>query len=250
MRHRLPTTRVLGVDIVSTTGHEALGVIERLHDEDAPALVAYANAHTLNLAASDPAYRDVLNDAAIVLNDGAGVAIAGRLQRRPFPENLNGSDLNPKILELAALRGWPVYLLGAHPGTAEAVAERYRDELDGLNVVGTRHGFFERSEDAAVAAEIAGSGATLLLVAMGNPLQEIWLARNLGATGARLGVGVGAFFDFAAGRAVRAPQWMNRAGIEWVWRLAREPRRLWRRYVLGNPVFVYRALKERLTASR
>jgi len=250
MRHRLPTTRILGVDIARATARDALAELGRLHDESPPALVAYANAHTLNLAAADPSFRQVLQEAAIVLNDGAGVAIAARLQRRPFPENLNGSDFNPRILELAAARGWRVYLLGSHPGTAEAVADRFTREIPRLEVAGTRHGFFDRADDPSVAAEVAASGASVLLVAMGNPLQELWLARNLAATGARLGVGVGAFFDFAAGRAVRAPRWMNRAGVEWLWRLAREPRRLWRRYVLGNPEFLARVLKERLTASR
>jgi exopolysaccharide biosynthesis WecB/TagA/CpsF family protein len=228
----------------------ALDEIERLYDEPGPQLVAYANAHTLNLAYGDRAYRDLLLRAGIVLGDGAGVMIAGRLHRAPLPANLNGSDFNPKILERAAARGWPAYLLGGRPGIAGRAADRWRTAFPGLEIVGTRDGFFPPERSAEVAASVKESGAGLVMVAMGNPLQERWLDEHLGATGARLGVGVGAFFDFSAGIVPRAPAWMNRAGIEWVYRLYQEPRRMWRRYVLGNPLFLLRVARERLSGTR
>lgn len=242
-----PVIEILGVPIARLSTEAALERLVRLHDEARPSLVAYANAHTLNIASRDQGYRDVLRRAAIVFNDGSGVGIAARLWGRPFPENLNGSDLNPLILGLAAEHGWPVYLLGARPGVAEATARRMSERFPGLVVVGTRSGYFSPAEEPAIVSEIRGSGAELLMVAMGNPLQETWLARNLEATGARLGIGVGAFFDFTAGIVKRAPVWMNRWGIEWLWRLAQEPGRMWRRYVLGNPAFLVRVLRERLT---
>jgi exopolysaccharide biosynthesis WecB/TagA/CpsF family protein len=238
---------VLGVQVVRMTAAEALMAVERAVDSSDPSLIAYANAHTLNLAASDPSYRGVLRQAAVVLNDGAGIAIAARLKGSPFPENLNGSDFNPKILELAARRGWSAYFLGAAPGVADRAAERLTARIPGLQIAGCRDGFFPRSADAEVAAQIKATGADLVMVAMGNPLQERWIASNLPATGCRAGIGVGAFFDFAAEQVARAPAWMNRLGVEWVWRLAQEPGRLWRRYVLGNPRFLLRVLAERRT---
>ena len=243
-----PTIEILGVPIVRLSQEEALERLVRLHDEAEPSLVAYANAHTLNIASRDPGYREVLRSAAIVMNDGSGVGIAARLWGRPFPANLNGTDMNPRILALAAERGWPVYLLGARPGVADAAAGKLTETISGLKIVGVRDGYFSRDQEADVAAEIRISGARLVMVAMGNPLQEEWLARNLQATGAGLGVGVGAFFDFTAGSVRRAPSWMNRWGIEWVWRLAQEPGRLWRRYVLGNPLFLVRVLLERFSS--
>lgn len=233
---------ILGVPIAQLTTSAALAEVHRLYESDTPSFVAYANAHTLNLAARDPGYAAVLRRAAIVLNDGAGVSIAGRIRRRPFPENLNGSDLNPRILGLAAREGWPVYLLGAAEGIAAAASTRLKDRFPGLEVAGSGHGFFPRAATGTVVEEIRASGAGLLMVAMGNPRQEEWLDRHLSATGARLGVGVGAFFDFAAGVVPRAPRWMNRAGLEWAFRLAIEPGRLWRRYVLGNPAFLARCI--------
>lgn len=239
------TVSILGVDIASIDSGGALAEIEALRDRSEPQLVAYANAHTLNLAYRDPAYRRVLTSAGIVLPDGSGVALAARLSGARIRENLNGSDFNPRILELAARKRWPVYFLGARPGVAERAAEILRARCPGLDVVGVRDGYFAASESDNVVAEIRASGAEVVMAALGNPLQEVWLHEHLGAMQARLGVGVGAFFDFAAGAVPRAPRWMNRAGIEWVFRLIQEPRRLWRRYIVGNPTFLARVATQR-----
>ncbi len=238
---------VLGVRVARLERDAALAAIAALHDRERPAHVAYVNAHALNLAVADLGYREVLRRADLVLNDGIGLALAARLKGTRFPANLNGSDLNPAILELAARRGWPVFLLGAVAGVAEETARRMTARYPALRVVGTMHGYAPANE--AVAA-VKRSGASLLMVAMGNPTQEFFIDRHLAATGARLGIGVGAFFDFTAGTKARAPAWMNRAGIEWLWRLAHEPRRLWRRYVLGNPQFLARVVAERLSGDR
>ena len=240
-----PTVEILGVPIAMLSAGDALDLVERLHDDPSPQLVAYANAHTLNLATGDPRYSAVLGRAGIVLNDGSGVGLAARLTGRRFPENLNGSDFNPRIVELAARKGWPLYLLGSDKGVAEEAGEKLTARFPGLRVAGTHHGYFERSRNREVAAAIEKSGASIVMVAMGNPLQEMWLDEMLPATGARLGVGVGAFFDFTVGRVRRAPAWMNRAGIEWVYRLGQEPARMWRRYVVGNPVFLARVIRAR-----
>ncbi|HEY7875337.1 MAG TPA: WecB/TagA/CpsF family glycosyltransferase [Actinomycetota bacterium] len=245
-----PVVEILGVPIARLDVATALDEVERLYEMPGPQIVAYANAHTLNLAYGDPSYRELLRDAGIVLGDGAGVMLAARVNRAPLPVNLNGSDFNPRILERAADRGWPVYLLGAADGVAERAAERWTRALPGLDVVGTRHGFTPRASWGELAASVKATGAGLVMVAMGNPLQERWLEEQLPASGARLGVGVGAFFDFSTGQVPRAPAWMNRAGIEWVYRLYQEPRRMWRRYVLGNPLFLARVAKERLSRSR
>lgn len=246
MERPFPTIEVLGVPVARMEPRAALDQIAAVYDLGEPSLVAYANAHTLNLASSDPSYREVLLRARIVLNDGAGIAVAARIQGHRFPANLNGSDFNPAILGLAAERGWPVYFVGAKPGVAERAAAAMTGRYPALQVVGCRDGYWPPGTDDAVVATIKTSGAALVMAAMGNPLQEMWLDRHLAATGARIGIGVGAFFDFAAGEVPRAPAWMNRWGIEWVFRLAQEPRRLWKRYVVGNPLFLARVLAARL----
>lgn len=242
----LPTVEILGVPIARVEADDALAAVERAANASAPAIVAYANAHTLNVACGDPSYRHLLRTrVAVLLNDGAGVALAAHLQGLPFPENLNGSDFNPRILELAARLRWPVYFLGGRPGIAQRAAARLAGDVPDLVVAGTRDGFFSPEEEHEVVTGVRESGAAVIMVAMGNPLQESWLVHNLAATGARLGVGVGAFFDFAAGEVARAPAWMNSLGIEWLHRLALEPRRLWRRYVIGNPLFLGRVVRAR-----
>jgi exopolysaccharide biosynthesis WecB/TagA/CpsF family protein len=244
MRPEIPTIDVLGVPVARLTEAAALAEVTRLLAGPAPALLAYVNAHSLNLAATDARYRAVLRAADLVLNDGSGLAIAAKLAGDRFPANLNGTDFTPTLLAAA---GVPVFLYGGRPGVAETAARNLAERIPGLTVVGCAHGYLDAAEQAGLVRRITASGARIVLVGLGNPAQELWLADNLADTGATLGVAVGAFLDFAAGAVPRAPEWMRAAGIEWCYRLLREPGRLWRRYVVGNPLFLARVLIERFT---
>jgi exopolysaccharide biosynthesis WecB/TagA/CpsF family protein len=247
---RAPDIEILGVRYARLSPAAALDHAEMLYERDEPAWLAVENVHGLNIAWADPSFRAVLERADLVLNDGKGVMLAALLGGRRFPADLNGNYLTPLLLERAAARGWPVYFLGADPGVAEAAAAALRRRYPALEVAGCRHGFIATGEEDDVVAVVRHSGAGLLLVGMGNPLQERWLDRNMARTGARLGIGVGAFFDFQAGVVPRAPRWMNRTGIEWVHRLGQEPGRLWRRYLVGNPLFLGRVVAARLRHRR
>ena len=240
----LDSIDLLDVKITSATADDVLAHIDRRMGPAAdPLFVAFANANTLNLASATPQYRSALSRADLVLNDGIGVALGARMLNRRFPENLNGTDFLPRLLELAANRGWRVFLLGGQMGTAEAASDRLRARIPKLEVVGVHHGYLTPASNQEVVSTIRASGAQVVLVGMGNPAQENWLASNLEASGARLGVGVGAYLDFAAGRVPRAPAWMRRARMEWVFRLLIEPRRLWQRYLVGNPLFLVRSAR-------
>ena len=245
MSHHIPTIDILGVEVACITPEGALDELEKLFARETPAFIAHTNAHTLNLAYEDPDYRDVLRRADLVLNDAKGLMLAARIHGWRFPADLNGNFFTPLVLRRAAERGWRVFFLGAGPGVAERAAGQLRREVPGLNVIGTRDGYFSSDEEALDA--VAAAGTDLLLVGMGNPLQERWLDRCLDRTGARVGIGVGAFFDFITGTVPRAPAWMNRVGLEWLHRLIQEPRRMWRRYILGNPTFVWRNLRQRVS---
>ena len=239
------TIKILGVKIAIATAAEMIERI-RVAAKSGPTRVAYVNAHTLNLAFEDSSLRMALLHSHFVLNDGAGLSLAARLHGCAFPENLHGSDFNVTLLRMAAAEGWSVFLLGGRPGIADRAAGGLVRLIPGLRVVGTRHGF--HSHRHADVQAVNASEADVLLVAMGNPLQELWLEEHFGALQhVRVGVGVGAFFDFQANAVPRAPQWMNDRGIEWLFRLAQEPRRLAKRYLLGNPTFVFRVLRERLS---
>ncbi len=234
---------VMGVRVDKLTRTQALEQIGAWSDRK-PRMLAYVNAHTLNLTARNRNLRDALNRCDLVLNDGLGLDLAAKMRGERFPENLNGSDFTIWLLRLAASRDWNVFLLGGRPGVGETAASRLTERIDGLRIVGTCHGFTGESDDE-LAQRIARSQTDLLLVALGNPLQELWLDRNLDDTGARIGVGVGAFLDFSAETVRRAPSWMTALGVEWCFRLAQEPLRLWRRYLIGNPLFLARAWRTR-----
>jgi exopolysaccharide biosynthesis WecB/TagA/CpsF family protein len=236
--------RLLGVrfDLLSRT--EALGQLMSAFGMGGAWKVYVVNAHTLNLAWKDPSFREVLNEADLLLNDGSGVGVASRMAGRPFPDNLVGTDLVPQLCELAVPRGAGVFLLGGAPGVPERAAERLRKMVPGLLINGARHGYFPEAENGRVVEEINRSGAGILLVAFGNPLQEAWIHRNAPGLRCDVCIGVGGLFDHLAGRLRRAPSWMRRAGIEWVHILMGQPHK-WRRYIIGNPVFLARAVMSR-----
>ncbi|APU23827.1 WecB/TagA/CpsF family glycosyltransferase [Actinoalloteichus sp. GBA129-24] len=246
----IPTAPILGIPVARLTLDQARDEVGRLLDQPGPALLCYVNAHSANLAATEPAYHRVLRDADLVLNDGSGMAMAARWHGTPFPTNLNGTDFTPEVLRLAADRELSVFFLGGRDEVGVLAAARLADRIPGLRSAGSLPGYLSAADGPAVAARIKASGAGVLVVGMGNPRQELWLARHLPATGVRLGVAVGAFLDFASGRTSRAPSWMRRTGVEWLFRLCREPRRLFRRYVLGNPLFLVRVARERVRSAR
>ena len=249
MNPLIPTIDVLGLRVASASV-ESLAEIERLYREAVPALVTYVNAHSLNLAGRDAEYRSLLQERFLVFKDGVGVGIAARMLGAKFPENITFTDFSPLVLCLAAERKWRVFFLGGEAGVAETAARRLTREIPGLDVAGSRDGFTVWHSSAEAIAGIRAARTDLLVVAMGNPVQEKWLAEHLGETGARMGLAVGGYLDFAAGHRKRAPVWWQRLRIEWIHRLLCEPRRMWRRYVVGNPEFLLRVVLYRLRRGR
>jgi alpha-1,3-mannosyltransferase len=239
----------LDVPIQVRTFDEAVEQIDSRYAEGKPLAVVFANAHTLNIAAADPAFRLTLQNA-LVFNDGLGVDIASRiLYGSAFPENLNGTDFVPNYLRKTKHR-YRIFLLGAKPGTAERAAHRLRVLYPRHKIVGCHHGHFDSSKVSEILALIRQTEADIVLVAMGNPRQEFFIQRHLGATSCLLGIGVGALFDFIAGNARRAMPWMQRWHLEWAYRLAQEPRRLAGRYLIGIPLFLARILGQWWSGSR
>jgi N-acetylglucosaminyldiphosphoundecaprenol N-acetyl-beta-D-mannosaminyltransferase len=206
--------------------------------------VAFVNAFCANVAYEDAEYRDVLAAADVVFPDGVGVAIAARMLGRRISENVNGTDMFPALLGALRGTGLRLFLLGAAPGVAERVADWIRSAYPGVEVAGCRHGYFAQEEEPTVVRAIADARTDLLLVGFGVPKQETWIRRNLRATGAKVAIGVGGLFDFYSGRIPRAPRWVRAASMEWAFRLVQEPRRLWRRYLIGNPLFLYRVARQ------
>ncbi|MBE7191237.1 MAG: WecB/TagA/CpsF family glycosyltransferase [Gordonia polyisoprenivorans] len=233
--------RLLGVTVDALGHSEALDTVEKLVASPTTDLIAFANAHLLNTAWRNPSYQSALAGHALVLNDGVGVSMAARMYGFEFPVNLNGTDFSPAVLAVAAERGWRVAFIGSPPGVAQNAAQILSERIPGLNVVATHHGFVDDDQSMVLADAWAGVGIDLLLVGMGCPRQELWAARFAARCGASVTMSIGAFFDFAAGAVPRAPIYVRQLRLEWLYRLRQEPRRLFVRYVLGNPVFLYRA---------
>nr|WP_243613379.1 WecB/TagA/CpsF family glycosyltransferase [Shimia aestuarii] len=235
--HALPTCRILGQRVVSASADR---VVRTLLSPGRRS-VFFLNAHCANIRAEDPAYAAAMARADLVLPDGIGVELAARMQGEQIAENLNGTDFTPRLLRQAAEWGLSVFLLGGKPGTARAAAARLCLDIPGLQVAGTRDGYGDVARPLDVIEEINASGADIVLVAMGVPRQELWIDAHRQLIDAPLVLGVGALFDFLAGNVRRAPHWLRKRRMEWVWRLAMEPRRMAKRYLVGNATFLMRA---------
>lgn len=204
--------------------------------------VCFPDMSTLNLAASDPAFRRRLQERLLVFNDGAGLAWAARRLGRPLPENLNGTDLVPRLFA-AAPAGTTVYLLGARPGVAERAMAVLGARFPHLSFVGHHHGYLDAAGEAEVVAELRRLRPRLVLVAMGNPLQVELIDRHLDdpQLAGTMWLAVGGQLDYYGGSLRRAPPWLRRVKLEWLYIVLQQPHKA-RRYFVGIPRFLLRCL--------
>ncbi|GGE62474.1 WecB/TagA/CpsF family glycosyltransferase [Actibacterium pelagium] len=235
----LNSVDVLGVPVVDATTRQTIDWILA----GGARTVSFLNAHCANLRSKDPHYAAALRRTDLILPDGVGVEMAARMTGQCLTENLNGTDFTPELLRVAAAQGRSIFLFGGVPGTAEAAARQLLLKVPDLRIVGTRDGFAGAANPKEAINQINASGADIVLVAMGVPLQEMWIDRHERDLNASLILGVGAFFDFMAGNVSRAPKMVRKSKLEWVWRLAIEPRRMAKRYLLGNFAFMARAAR-------
>jgi N-acetylglucosaminyldiphosphoundecaprenol N-acetyl-beta-D-mannosaminyltransferase len=230
----------LGVDPVTLLG--AVDAIEDLVRTGRGGAVYTPNVDHVVLADEDDRMRAAYARVSLSLADGMPLVWASHLLGAPVPEKVSGSDLVLPLLERAAERRWRVYFLGGAPGVAALARERLLETLPALNVAGVDAPVVDLDAGpearAAVLDRIAAARPHVVLVALGAPKQEIWIDRSRDALVPAVLLGVGASLDFVAGTIPRAPKWVSRAGLEWLYRLGREPRRLWRRYLLRDPKFL------------
>lgn len=234
-------TSLFGLSLVNSTRDDAARVIVAMAEAREYTTIQFVNAHCINVARRDRQYRATLPSASYLLPDGSGIATAARLAGQPMGENLNGTDLFPEICRHAARRRQSIFLLGGKPGIAAAAASAMRTLNPALRIAGTRHGFWTADEEDQLIAEVNASGAAILMVGLGVPLQEKWIERVRHRLTARVVMGVGGLFDYYSGAIPRAPLAFRKAGCEWIWRFMQEPHRLFARYIVGNPAFLFAA---------
>ena len=212
--------------------------------------IASGNAFCFNLAYEQPWLREFLNQADIVRLEGDGLRLGAWILGHHTPRRIVFADFVWELASLAEKQQWSFYLLGSQAGVADLAGACLQERFPELRIAGAEHGYFGRAPDSAdneaVIERINAAHPDVLFVGFGMPLQEKWLSENRARLQVPLVFTCGALFDFVSGQVRRAPRWMTEHGLEWLGRLIAEPRRLWRRYIIGNPLFIFRVLKQRI----
>ncbi|MFB3879978.1 MAG: WecB/TagA/CpsF family glycosyltransferase [Armatimonadota bacterium] len=238
---------MFGVPLARLDMAGALERIDRFVEEGSPHLVITSDTPSIVRARDDPEYQEIVRAADMVTADGRGVVWMARALGLPMRERVSGVDLVRRICERSAHKHYSVYLLGAAPGVAEEAAATLASGCPGLRIAGTHDGYFTQQQEAEVVRKIGEAKPDILFVALGAPRQEKWIRRHMAELQVPVAIGVGGAFDVFAGRVKRAPEWMQRAGLEWLYRVLREPKRLPRMWALPRLVWMtlWEALRKR-----
>jgi N-acetylglucosaminyldiphosphoundecaprenol N-acetyl-beta-D-mannosaminyltransferase len=227
---------IVGVEIDNVTMDEAAGILEEALDMESCSMVFTPNSEILLDAVKDREFEAVLKNGQLVVPDGIGVVIASRFYGTPLKERVAGYDLTMRLMETANVRGSSVYLLGGKEGVAEEAAVRLSEKYGNLRIAGTRNGYFGSEEEEKIITEINSSNADILLVALGAPKQEKFINKYRDSLKAKIAIGVGGSLDVIAGRTTRAPEFYQKAGLEWFYRLMKQPSRFMR--IMRLPKFI------------
>jgi N-acetylglucosaminyldiphosphoundecaprenol N-acetyl-beta-D-mannosaminyltransferase len=223
---KIQNVKVLDVPISRVNQEEAMEILAGFVRSGEPHMVVTADASAAVIAAGDAEFRSIVNAADLVTPDSTGILWAARRLGRPLPERVSGVDLAERLCELAGRHGWGVFFYGAAPGVAEAAAAQMQARFTGMRIAGTAHGFLNEAEQAGLEEKIRAARPEILLVAMGIPRQEKWIYKRLNTLQVPVAMGVGGSFDVFAGNVNRAPVWMQRRGMEWLYRLAMNPKKI------------------------
>jgi N-acetylglucosaminyldiphosphoundecaprenol N-acetyl-beta-D-mannosaminyltransferase len=241
---KFPRIELLGVTIHRVDMDEVLSAVRHYVADGASHILVTADSYGLVLAQSDADFREIINRADLVTPDSSGILMGARWLGTALKDRVSGIDIAVRVCEMAAEEGFSIFLLGAAPGVAELAAENLKRRYPGLTIAGTHHGYFSDDKTPAIVDQIRKSGAQVLFVALGIPKQEKWISDNLEDLRVGLAMGIGGSLDVISGRIKRAPVWMQRHGLEWVYRLSKDPRKISK--VSSLPIYLWLLLKEKL----
>lgn len=235
-----------GIPVDPLTMDQTLDLINSAITENRHIHHVVINAAKVVNAQKDMELKKSIVDCDIINADGMAIVWASRFLRRPLPERVAGIDLMESLVGLAAQKKYRIFFLGAKEEIVKKVVEVYSSKYGSEIIAGYRNGYFNKEEEQTIAGQIAASKANILFVAMSSPKKEIFLNTYKNSISASFIMGVGGSFDVVAGFVKRAPLWMQKAGLEWFYRVLQEPGRMWKRYLVGNSKFIYLILKEKM----
>ncbi len=235
---------ILGVKVDAVTMIQAVERVANLIDAGKPSIVATANAEMLLRATHDDELKNILNAASLVVPDGAGTVWAARHLGKHMPERVAGADLVLELMKVAPAKSWKFFLFGSAPGIADKAKAKAESLYHGIKIVGTRNGYFTAADEPVIIEQIKSARPDILLAALGVPKQEKWLAAHLDELNVPVSIGVGGTLDVIAGAVKRAPLWMQRARLEWLFRAMLQPSRAGR--LLALPKFVFKVHKQKI----
>lgn len=241
---------ILGVNVTNISLEELLDYIKCAIQANSKSIISNINVHAVNLAYIDADFRNCINKSDLVFCDGFGVKIAVKIITGVTLYRYTPPDWFDLLVEQCVQRGDTLFFLGTKTNIIEKVAELQKEKFPRIKIVGTHHGYFDKSpgsvENNDVVARINCVHPDILVVGFGMPLQEKWISENFNILETKVIIPVGAYFDYAANATPRAPRWMTDHGLEWLGRLIIEPKRLWKRYLIGNPLFFWRVFRHHI----
>lgn len=230
--------KIMNTYVNAVSMDESIDYVERIIKERIPTQHVVINALKINLMEADPRLADIVNACPLINADGASVIWAAKRLGIPLKERVTGCDMFQNLVRVAAEKGYKIFLFGAKEEVVTKVKSIYEKQYPGIQIVGYRNGYFAEKDEPEIVKQMHDSGADMMFVAFSSPKKEYWVNKYLNEIGIPFVMGVGGSFDIVAGVTERAPKWYQDHGLEWFYRFIQEPKRMWKRYMIGNAKFV------------
>lgn len=236
---------IFGCDVAALNMQETVNEIEKRIVGKIKTQHVVINAGKVVLMDKDEKLKNIIKNCPIINADGQSIVWASKILKKPVPERVAGIDLMEELIKLSEKKGYRVYFFGAKEEVVTKVVNTYKDKYKDLQVAGYRNGYFTEADMPEIVEDMKNSNADILLVAFSSPNKEYWLEENMDKINIPFCMGVGGSFDVVAGKTVRAPKWMQKSGLEWFYRFLQEPKRMWKRYLVGNGKFIAITMREK-----
>ena len=241
----METVDIFGCNVAAINMKETITEVEKIIENRQLTQHVVINASKVVLMNENEEIKKIVQDCPIINADGQSIVWASKFLGRPLPERVAGIDLMDELIKLSSEKGYSIYFFGAKEEVVLKVIEIYKEKYPNLKVKGYRNGYFKEEDNEAIVEDMRKSNADILFVAFSSPKKEYWIKENIEKINIPFCMGVGGSFDVVAGVTERAPKWMQNIGLEWFYRFLQEPKRMWKRYLVGNSKFIYLTIKEK-----